>query len=599
MSDASFASERGSKPLVDDREPHVSSRDSAAAPWNAGIAAHWRWVEDRLARLSDWFNPILVKETRQALRSWQFTLTFILLLVACWVVTIGGVALIGPSIYYAAGGGELLRAYYAILSLPLLVVVPFAAFRSLAAEREDNTYDLLSITTLRPRQIIGGKLASSIVQMTVFFSAITPCLAFTYLLRGVDAPTIALLLAYTFLASLGLSMLGLLLATLARQRYGQLVLSVGFVALLLYGFAKAQEFAGWLVQFGYELYAVGNFWIMNLFGATFYATTLALAYLAAAAMITFAAENRSTPLRIAMLVQQATLIGWVAYAWIAFEYNATGVLILGIPSGCYWFAMGSMLNGEQAQMSRRVMRRLPQTVLGRVFLTWLNPGPSSGFMFAVANLTAIAVLCFAAEAIGDWSGSGNPGGSGFVYFVVIGWSYVVAYLGLGCLVVALLRKITEVTMFASVLLHLLLLLAGSGIPCSIQWMSLDLQNKPYSYLQVTNPVWTLEYILEFSPVPEEPVLAVIVPAAAICLLLLNLPGMVREIERVRTALPARVTEDEAELHPPPESLPRSPWDEPAEGDNAGRELQMDERSLVSQRYSNNSNWLGLGGCGKL
>ena len=39
--------------------------------------------------------------------------------------------------------------YYAILAFPLAVVVPYAAFRSLAAEREDNTYDLLSITTLQ------------------------------------------------------------------------------------------------------------------------------------------------------------------------------------------------------------------------------------------------------------------------------------------------------------------------------------------------------------------------------------------------------------------------------------------------------------------
>lgn len=561
MSDASLASQHAQDPPANDRAPLASSRaTTTAAAWSTRLAAHGHRVEDYLAWLSDWFNPILVKETRQALRSRQFTLTFVLLLVACWVVTIGGVALIGPSIYYAAGGGELLRAYYAILSLPLLVVVPFTAFRSLATEREDNTYELLSITALRPRQIIGGKLASSVVQMVVFFSAITPCLAFTYLLRGVDAPTIALLLAYTFVASLGLSMFGLLLATLARQRYGQPVLSVGFIALLLYGFGIAQAIAGALVQFGYELYAVGDFWIMNFFGATFYATTLALAYLAAAAMITFTSENRSTPLRVAMLVQQAVLVGLLAWAWIASGYDLEYVLALAILSGCYWFAMGTMLNGEQAQMSRRVMRRLPQTILGRAFFTWLNPGPSSGYLFAVANLTAIAILCLAAEAVSDGSSIGNSTRFAFVYFLVIGWSYVVAYLGLGRLVVALLRKMAEVTMFASVLLHLLLVLAGSGIPTSVQWMSLDLQNKPYSYLQVTNPVWTLPYLLEYSPAPEEPVLVLVVPAAAICLLLLNLPGMVREIDRVRTALPARVVEDEAELHPPPESLPRSPWD---------------------------------------
>ncbi len=183
-----------------------------------------------LVYAGDWLNPILVKETRQALKSFQFTMTFVLVLIACWVVTIGVVAAIGPSIFYAAAGGTLLLWYYAILAFPLTVVVPYAAFRSLTAEREDNTYDLLSITTLKPRQIISGKLGSSIVQMAVYFSAITPCLAFTYLLRGVDLPTIAFWSDIHVLWSLGLSMVGILLATLSAQRFVQVFMSVGFVA---------------------------------------------------------------------------------------------------------------------------------------------------------------------------------------------------------------------------------------------------------------------------------------------------------------------------------------------------------------------------------
>src|SRR5207244_7068662 len=138
--------------------------------------------------------------------------------VACWVVTMGGVAIIGPRIFYAAEGGSLLIWYYTILAFALFVVVPYAAFRSLAAEREDNTYDLLSITTLRSRQIISGKLGSAVLQMAVYFSAIMPCLAFTYLLRGIDLPTITFVLAYLFLWSLGLSMVGILVATLTKRR---------------------------------------------------------------------------------------------------------------------------------------------------------------------------------------------------------------------------------------------------------------------------------------------------------------------------------------------------------------------------------------------
>ena len=46
-----------------------------------------------------------------------------------------------------------------MLSVPLVVIVPFGAFRSLAVEQEDRTYELMSITALAPRQIVAGKLA--------------------------------------------------------------------------------------------------------------------------------------------------------------------------------------------------------------------------------------------------------------------------------------------------------------------------------------------------------------------------------------------------------------------------------------------------------
>ena len=229
--------------------------------------------------------------------------------------------------------------------------------------------------------------------MAVFFSAIMPCLAFTYLLRGVDIVTIALLLIYTFFGSLGLSMLGLTLATASKQRYGQIILSVGFVGLLLGAFQIAVLMATSFVQAGYVLIGTEAFWIGHAAVANLYITTFALAYFAAAGMITFATENRSTPLRIVMLIQQASWIGWMGWAWIETKGGSVeAVAAFALVAGVYWFVMGAIMNGEAPEMSRRVKRSLPQTTLGRVFFTWLNPGSGSGLMFTVANLTTIAVI---------------------------------------------------------------------------------------------------------------------------------------------------------------------------------------------------------------
>ncbi|MCC7085323.1 MAG: hypothetical protein IT427_09985 [Pirellulales bacterium] len=545
-----------------------SAEPATAGAAQSRVAAVWSAADRFLSHAGDWLNPILVKETRQALKSSQFTITFVLVLAACWIVTIGVVAYIGPRIFYSAEGGTLLAWYYAVLALPLLVVVPLSAFRSLTAEREDNTYDLLSITTLRPRQIISGKLGSAIAQMAVYFSVITPCLAFTYLLRGVDLPTIATLLLFTFFWSLGLSMVGILLATLTTQRFVQVFVLVGFVGGLLFMFYCGLWLGYYAGYYGRStLWGVGNeFWIFLGVVATLYGTFFALAYFAAAGMITFTSENRSTPLRACMAVQQAAFVGWMAAAWISDNFGLEVVLVMAIISGIYWYAMGTMLTAERPTMSQRVRRRLPQSFFGRMFLSWFNPGPASGYMFVIANITAVAVLCLLAIAFGEFIASRSGGGRPTVVEVLdamfIGWGYVVAYLGVGVLAISALRRIATVTMLASVLIHLLLLLAGFGIPYAVKSMSLELREADYSFLQVTDPVFSIWHVLDGGTTSDASVLLLLIPGVAICVLLLNVPRIIRELRVVREAAPARVLQDEAELHPTPASLPQNPWDEP-------------------------------------
>jgi hypothetical protein len=543
-----------------------ATADELATSLGVRATAIWDRIESVLVGLGDYLNPILVKETRQALKSFQFTMTFVLVLVACWVVTIGGVALIGPGIFYSATGGTMLLAYYVILAAPLIVVVPYSAFRSLAAEREDNTYDLLSITTLKPRQIISGKLGSSIVQMGVYFSAITPCLAFTYLLRGVDVPTIALLLFYTFLTSLALSMIGLLLATLSRQRMGQVFLSVVLIAFLLLMLWAAVGLSFQLIPYSSSWWGDDDFWSGNLCMLTLYVTSFALAFFAAAGMITFPSENRSTPLRICMLLQQAAFIGWFGYLWIGTQNNRFYLeYLLGMASvlGIYWTAMGTLLTSERPETSQRVQRRLPSTTVARTFFTWLNPGPASGYMFTVANATAIVVIALVALVISQVSGVATTrwlGADELTYLLVIGWGYLVAYLGLGLIVITALRKVALVTMLGCVLINFLLVLAGSGIPMAVQLMSIEMRYVDYSYLQIANPFWSLIHIANGGMSTEGNVLIVIVPAAALSILIANMPAVIREVRRVRVAPPTRVLEDEAELHPVPLERPKSPWD---------------------------------------
>ena len=280
-----------------------------------------------LERAGEWLNPLLVKECRQAMKSKWFAVVFTLVLLACWFWSIVGVIHLGPDVPYRFNGAELFYQYYLILAVPLLII-PFAAFRSLIAEREDNTYELVSITALTPRQIIGGKLGSAVLQMLVYFSAVAPCMAFTYLLRGIDVLTICLILYYTFLTSLGLSLFSLLMATLVKEKHWQILVSVLLVIGLFLTFIGAQQLCYDILRCSGLPIRETGFWEFNAVLLIVFASTSVLLYLAAGAQLTFPSENRSTPLRITMLVQQSLFAAMAGY--FAIQYG---------PSKRHWSAV--------------------------------------------------------------------------------------------------------------------------------------------------------------------------------------------------------------------------------------------------------------------
>lgn len=542
--------------------------DLAQLPRPTVWSRFWLGVEQRLVALAERANPILVKETRQALKSRQFVVTFLIVLIACWIVSFVIVAQVGPQIYYAAAGPQLLIWYYGILCFPLALIVPFSAFRSLASEQEENTYDLLSITTLSSRQIVTGKLASATVQMLVYLCAVSPCVAFTFLLRGVDAVTLAVLLTAAVMGSLGLSMVALLVGAVARVKSTQVIISVALVLGLAGAFAMAIGLGYGIIEEGSSAFRDPEFWIAMFALVTLYVTTFGLIHAAASAQIAFISENRSSPLRRWMMAQQACWCGFIGgmVYYAASVGNVSdaftgGVMIGGGFAAAYWYFMGAMLTGEWPHLSRRVQRSLPQSTLGRAFLSLFNPGPGAGYLFAVANLTMItiaglAILGFTSSITTGWLSSETV-----AYFLVLAWAYVVAFLGFGRLIINALRRWVYVPMAAAFLLHFVLLMIAIGVPTVIQLTSREMRNVGYTLLQVTNPIWTLGELLDkgVGAVQGE-ILILLVPAAAFVALLLNMRSVATELLHHRVAAPVRVIEEEAELHRAPPPKPRSPWE---------------------------------------
>ncbi len=524
----------------------------------------WTRMDLWLERAGEKLNPILVKEARQALKSRQFLVTFTLLLICGWGWSLFGIALLTPSVYYAPSGPFMLVGYFTVLNVPLLLIVPFSAYRSLAGEREDGTYELLSITSLSSRQIVTGKLGSAVLQMLVYYSALSPCIAFTYLLRGVDIISIVLLLSYTFLASLLLSAVGLLVATITHFRHVQMLLSVALLLGLVFLTVVWCVWMGALVSEREVLpYDDADFWVGHVAAVMFHASYMVLFLLAAAAQLSFASDNRSTRLRIVMLVQQVLITGWFLYVWMRIEEDEVLYFPL-IVSGIHWMIMGALMTGELAELSPRVKRRLPQSFLGRAFFTWFNPGSGTGYVFACVSLFAATLVTISAESFSELTGFRGAANTMKPHlFGLLLCGYVTAYLGVGRLLVLLLRRYLYFGLLLPFLLHVILAVLGAALPTFVQAWMLGFANfDDYTPLQATNWFWTLYETID-GDIMATPAVPILVSGTALGIFLINLILAAREVEQVRQEEPERVKLDELQLHPekvaPPK--PTSPFED--------------------------------------
>jgi hypothetical protein len=178
----------------------------------------------------------------------------------------------------------------------------------------------------------------------------------------------------------------------------------------------------------------------------------------------------------------------------------------------------------------------------------------------------LAFLVIAFRGIYPFSRTGGwLGADAILAFGALGAAYLVIYLGVGLLLLRLLRRLGHAGTLLTVLVHVLLVLMGCGMPVVIQMMSPNWYQTGYTLLQISNAFWTLAHVVDRTALPiEAPILLTLVPLAALGVFVLNLPGVAREVRFVRMAKPHRVAEEDAELAarsaPPPQLKQISPWD---------------------------------------
>lgn len=521
----------------------TESIGTGGLPDNEAVPRRWiERIDDWAERIGDAVNPILIKETRQALKSRQFVLTFSVLLVAALGWTVAGSLSLMPLIYTTPSAPRMLIGYYIVLAIPMLLVVPLAAYRSLEAEIDDGTLELLSITALSPWQIVLGKLASASLQMMLYLVALFPCVAYAYTLRGVDLPTICLMMVVLITAASALTIVALAFAPLARGRSGRTTTLIVVLMVLMMAEYVVGSGVVFTIIYGNPL-TVG--WTVFLL-ITAVLLTISIGHLlltATAAQLTPESENRSSGIRWSILTLTILIFACNVFAIEWIREDRDQALLVFFPSLIFlaglWTFSGALMTAESAVVTPRIQRELPGNFLSRLLLLYFTPGPATGLVFAYLGILLLMAASLAgSERMRSLGSVIRPSDFAMLQTLILAYaSYLIVLLLCvrGVVAIVRIRNHPRVEIGLAALIAVAVL--SALVPYSIGLHANDYRPFEYSAWQTTNWVWTIGRILDNQPpkwVFEISVFAMVVAT------LIAIASVGRRALAMRTATPDAV-----------------------------------------------------------
>jgi len=365
-------------------------------------------LSGRLDRLSDWLSPIVVKEVRQMVRGREFNYSFSLSLIAGLIVAF----IAGTSATSGTGdsGIRIFSSLMACLALVGLIVAPLGAFNALRNEQMERTLDLVTVTTMSPLRIVTGKLTAQAVKLMTLFAALAPFVAMSFLLGGIDFPTILYSLASLFLWSLWACAAALFFSCLSKSRavsgliFGGMIVFLLFVlgasglgAMILRSFIPGPR-GGIGPGFGLPFSTRGGslLWSFAAMALVCMVTMVNLILLAENRLL-LPTENRSTALRIGFFVQFLLILGAAIYpTWGTPSYPiyrfASSLAVLG---GLHLAVVALFSVTEEIDLSRRIRQQNRNATGWRRILVIFRPGGAWGAIYVLAQMALLL-------AVGAW-----------------------------------------------------------------------------------------------------------------------------------------------------------------------------------------------------
>ena len=371
------------------------------------------WVDDRL-------NPIVVKELRQAVQARVVVGVLFLLLVTLLItLAVNLIEATGPGRgFNDAAGAELFLVFQSILLATCMFFVPAYVGVRLAAERQGVASDLLYVTTIRPASVVWGKLLAGMVVTALVFSACAPFMVITYLLRGIDLPTILFVLGVDALIVLATTQVAIFVGTLPIGWPVKLLLGMILIGVAGSAYAGVTGAVWGWISFGVgSAMADSDFWVGVAVFVGCWLAGVVTVFLLSVAIVAPPTSNRALPLRVYLTLVWTGTFG--LFLWLAQWNGDTELLVVWMA-----FTLGALVlavivsAGERDTVGPRLRRSIPRNRLLRVPAFLFYSGITGGLLWCaiLIALTFVAVGV-GAEALRQWSpGARGPWGSPFDTF---------------------------------------------------------------------------------------------------------------------------------------------------------------------------------------
>jgi len=130
-------------------------------------------------------------------------------------------------------GKKAFEVLFSIVLFSSLIFVPaYTAIRTIK-EKTVQGVEMIFFSTLKPGRIIRGKLYAGMVITMILFSASMPFVSFTYFLRGIDIPTIIIIMLMGFCGVTFAIQLSLVAACVSCNKVIRSLLSLASSCIIL------------------------------------------------------------------------------------------------------------------------------------------------------------------------------------------------------------------------------------------------------------------------------------------------------------------------------------------------------------------------------